>query len=165
MKYAASVLSEHTEDGDIPARISENGFAFAFKSIDEEDAKKKLGGIMEKLNSFEGKRVKDNRLVFHSALYHLGNSDKNCELLLFNLRKNCNRIFGTEKQFVFCDIHSMNRIQEEKTITESILNGFEKNEFKMYLQFIVDNKTKKICSAEALSRWDSPSKGLIRPGK
>ena len=30
---------------------------------------------------------------------------------------------------------------------------------------IVDNKTKKIVSAEALSRWDSPQKGLIAPGK
>ena len=31
---------------------------------------------------------------------------------------------------------------EEKIITESILKGFDNNEFKMYLQFIVDNKTK-----------------------
>lgn len=31
--------------------------------------------------------------------------------------------------------------REEKKFTESILKGFENNEFKMYLQFIVDNKT------------------------
>jgi len=59
----------------------------------------------------------------------------------------------------------MNMVQEEKKITESILKGFEKNEFKMHLQFVVDNKTKKIVSAEALSRWDSHEKGLIGPGK
>lgn len=52
----------------------------------------------------------------------------------------------------------------EKEITESILNGLENNEFKMYLQFIVDTKTKKIVSAEALSRWDCPQKGIIGPG-
>lgn len=40
----------------------------------------------------------------------------------------------------------------------------ENNEFKMYLQFIVDNKTKKIVSAEALSRWEDPQKGLVGPG-
>lgn len=51
----------------------------------------------------------------------------------------------------------------EKELTESILTGLENNEFKMYLQFIVDSKTKKIVSAEALSRWDSPSKGIIGP--
>ena len=34
----------------------------------------------------------------------------------------------------------------------------------MHLQFIVDNKTKKIVSAEALSRWNNPQKGIIGPG-
>ena len=32
--------------------------------------------------------------------------------------------------------------KEETKITESILNGIENNEFKMYLQFVVDNKIK-----------------------
>ena len=48
-------------------------------------------------------------------------------------------------------------------MTENIVNGLENNEFKMYLQFIVDSKTQKIVSAETLSRWDSPEKGLIGP--
>jgi len=165
LKYTASVLSEHTGDREIAARITENGFAFAFQATNDDDAKKRLSEVMSKLNSFEVVKEKNNKLVFHSAVYHLGSSDRNCEILLFNLRKNCNRIFGTEKQIVACDIHAMNMIQEEKKITESILKGFEKNEFKMYLQFIVDNKTKKIVSAEALSRWDSPDKGLVGPGK
>ena len=49
------------------------------------------------------------------------------------------------------------------TDKESILAGIENNEFKMYLQFIVDNKTKKVVSAEALSRWDCPNRGIIGP--
>lgn len=48
--------------------------------------------------------------------------------------------------------------------TENILKGLKNNEFKMYLQFIVDNKTKKIVLAEALSRWESPENGIIYPG-
>ena len=52
----------------------------------------------------------------------------------------------------------------EKEITESILSGLKNNEFKMYLQFIVDNKTKQIVAAEALSRWNSSEKGLVAPG-
>jgi EAL domain-containing protein (putative c-di-GMP-specific phosphodiesterase class I) len=51
----------------------------------------------------------------------------------------------------------------ERTITENILKGLENNEFKMYLQFIVDSKTKRIVSAEALSRWDCPEKGIVGP--
>ena len=165
LKYTAYVLSEYTGDREMSARITENGFAYAFQSTNDEDAKKRLKEVMDKLNGFEKVKEKNNKLVFHCATYHLLASDRNCELLLFNLRKNCNKIFGTEKQIIFCDVHSMNIVQEEKKITESILKGFEKNEFKMYLQFIVDNKTKKITSCEALSRWDSREKGLIGPGK
>ena len=165
LKYTVSVLSEHTGDREISARITENGFAFGYQATNEDEAKKRLTEVINKLNNFEAVKEKNNKLVFHSAVYHLGSSDRNCEILLFNLRKNCNRIFGTEKQIVFCDTHSMNMIQEEKKITESILKGFENNEFKIYLQFIVDNKTKEIVSAEALSRWDSPDKGLVGPGK
>ncbi len=165
LRYTASVLSENTGDREISARITENGFAFAYQSTNDEDAKLRLKEVMNKLNSFEEMREKSNKLVFHAATYHLLTSDRNCEILLFNLRKNCNRIFGSDKQIIYCDTHSMNMVQEEKKITESILKGFENNEFKMYLQFIVDNKTKQIVSAEALSRWDSLEKGLIGPGK
>ena len=51
----------------------------------------------------------------------------------------------------------------ESKITESIVKGLENNEFKMYLQFIVDSKTKKIVSAEALSRWHCPERGVVAP--
>ncbi len=165
LRYTASVLLENTGDREISARITENGFAFAFQAVSNEDAKKRLQEVLDKLNSFEEMKEKSNKLVFHCATYHLQPSDKNCEILLFNLRKNCNKIFGTDKQIIYCDTHSMNMVQEEKKITENILKGFENNEFKMYLQFIVDNKTKKIVSAEALSRWDSREKGLLGPGK
>lgn len=54
---------------------------------------------------------------------------------------------------------------EEKDLLGKIETGLKNNEFKMYLQFIVDNKTKKITSAEALSRWE-PSQGeVVFPGK
>ena len=51
----------------------------------------------------------------------------------------------------------------DNKITENIITGLENNEFKMYLQFIVDSKTKRIVSAEALSRWQTPKKGIIGP--
>lgn len=72
-------------------------------------------------------------------------------------------IFRREKDRMYSGVLSMNMACEEKKITESILKGFEKNEFKMYLQFVVDSKTKKIVFAEALSRWNSSEKGFLGP--
>ncbi len=52
----------------------------------------------------------------------------------------------------------------EQEFTQKILEGLKNNEFKMYLQFIVDNKEKRFVSAEALSRWETPKDGIVGPG-
>ena len=63
-----------------------------------------------------------------------------------------------------CDDPNYDDIQaEEKKNTERLLKGIVNNEFKMYLQFIVDSNTREIVSAEALSRWDNPDKGIVGP--
>lgn len=53
----------------------------------------------------------------------------------------------------------------EKILINKIRYGLKNKEFKMHLQFIVDNKTKKIVSGEALSRWETIEGELIMPGK
>ena len=55
------------------------------------------------------------------------------------------------------------RPSSEISLIKKIEEGFRKDEFKMYLQFIVDNKAKKIVSAEALSRWENSTDGIISP--
>ena len=55
--------------------------------------------------------------------------------------------------------------EEDWLLVQKINKGFETDEFKMYLQFIVDNKTKKIVSAEALSRWEPANGEVILPGR
>lgn len=54
--------------------------------------------------------------------------------------------------------------KEEKILLKQIQKGVEGHEFKMYLQFIVDNKTKKFVSAEALSRWENAKGEILTPG-
>ena len=53
----------------------------------------------------------------------------------------------------------------ENILLNKISAGLKNKEFKMYLQFIVDSKTKKIVSAEALSRWEKPDGEVILPEK
>lgn len=55
-------------------------------------------------------------------------------------------------------------VSEEKQFLKKIEEGYKNDEFKMHLQFIVDNKTKKIVSGEALSRWETASGDVIFPG-
>lgn len=52
----------------------------------------------------------------------------------------------------------------ERKLLKNIRKGFENQEFKMYLQFIVDSKEGKISSAETLSRWENSSGEIVFPG-
>lgn len=165
VKYMASVLKSYEKENEIAARITENGFAFVFQSTNADDAKQKIREMTDKLNLYIQEENKTDRPFFHAAVYNLSQSDRNCELLLFNLRKNCNKLMGTDEQFVLVDTQMMNSATEEKRLLESIAKGFENKEFKLYIQFIVKNKTKQMVSAEALSRWDNPEKGIIAPSE
>ena len=53
----------------------------------------------------------------------------------------------------------------EKILINKIRYGLKNKEFKMHLQFIVDKKTKRIVSGEALSRWETSEGEVIMPGK
>ena len=59
----------------------------------------------------------------------------------------------------------MNTSENTNNLLDAINAGLQNDEFKMYLQLIVDSKTKNIISAEALSRWVTAEGVLIFPGK
>ncbi|MBQ8808520.1 MAG: GGDEF domain-containing protein [Clostridia bacterium] len=164
-KHTAKVLMSNEEPYEITARISESGFAFAFMCPDDETATGRVHRLLDELNKCIEVKNDNNEAVFYTAIYHLEPNDRDCKMILFNLRRNCNKIFGSSREFVLCDSHSMNSIQEKKEYAERIKNGFENDEFKLYVQFIVNNKEKKIVSAEALSRWENPDDGIVPPGK
>lgn len=54
---------------------------------------------------------------------------------------------------------------KERFLLKKIRNGLKNREFKTHLQFVVDNKTKKIVSCEALSRWITSEGEVILPGR
>ncbi len=56
------------------------------------------------------------------------------------------------------------RRADEKRLVEKIERALQNEEFQIHLQFIVDNRTKKITSAEALSRWETADGEIIMPG-
>ena len=95
LNYTVEVLDDNRQDAEIIARITENGFAFAYQSVNAEDAKNRITEVIEKLNRFVDNKERNEKYVFHAAVYNLNVRDKNSEILLFNLRRNCNMIFGT----------------------------------------------------------------------
>lgn len=68
--------------------------------------------------------------------------------------RNCYRVFAApmEKE-------AQDRVRMESEIRQGIVN----NEFKFHLQPLIDAKTQQLRGAEALIRWEHPTKGRIMP--
>ena len=62
-------------------------------------------------------------------------------------------------------LSDIKKYKSEMILINKIEDGLRNDEFKMHLQFIIDNKTKRIASAEALSRWETADGEVILPGK
>ena len=57
------------------------------------------------------------------------------------------------------------RIIENDNITGEMKKALSKNEFEIFLQPVFDLKSRKIISAEALTRWHHPKRGYIPPSE
>lgn len=66
---------------------------------------------------------------------------------------------------VYFDEELKNRIQDEKDIMTDFEQAIKMHQFLVYLQPIYSISRDAIVGAEALVRWNHPSKGLLLPGK
>ncbi|HVE43772.1 MAG TPA: bifunctional diguanylate cyclase/phosphodiesterase [Gammaproteobacteria bacterium] len=56
-------------------------------------------------------------------------------------------------------------VAEQLALERDLHIALKNNEFILHYQPVVDLKTGKVCSVEALLRWNHPSLGMISPGK
>ena len=56
-------------------------------------------------------------------------------------------------------------VAEKHNLDNELRRALARGEFELHFQPIVDTKTLKMCSAEALVRWRHPKKGLIAPDR
>ena len=54
-------------------------------------------------------------------------------------------------------------VVEKHVLENELRRALAQGEFELHFQPIVDTKTRKMCSAEALIRWRHPERGLIAP--
>lgn len=52
---------------------------------------------------------------------------------------------------------------ERFNIENQLRKALARNEFQLYYQAALDNRTRRICGVEALVRWNHPERGLVTP--
>ncbi|MDO4314759.1 MAG: EAL domain-containing protein [Oscillospiraceae bacterium] len=164
LHFAANELLLGTADNEIAARVSGGGFAVARPSSGEQEAGAWTETLLERLNRYTEKYGKDYRPDFHAGIYMLQPSDRDCETVLFNVRQGYQRALAGNTAFAFSRPELLRQESEKLELKKQTLEAVQNREFRMFLQFVVRGKSGGIVSAEALSRWDHPQKGLLHPG-
>ncbi|MCR5715543.1 MAG: bifunctional diguanylate cyclase/phosphodiesterase [Lachnospiraceae bacterium] len=68
------------------------------------------------------------------------------------------------EHYAYCDEAMEQQLAKEQEMEHEMFQALDEEQFVVYYQPIVDLKTRKIVSLEALVRWNHPTKGLIPPG-
>ncbi|MCR5302049.1 MAG: bifunctional diguanylate cyclase/phosphodiesterase [Lachnospiraceae bacterium] len=100
------------------------------------------------------------------GIYKIGDRDVPIRLM-------CDRARAVKKQVkgnaltnyaVYDDVIRL-KMREQAEIEEEMNAALSNGEFVMYLQPQIDLKTRKLCGAEALVRWQHPIKGVLVPAQ
>ncbi len=142
------------------AHIYSNLFGMIVKEKSEEYI---LSQISELTGLLQG--YSENFKVLSSfGIYHITNTSQpimemvNACMLAQKVVKDpeqCNYVFYSEELEA--------SFKQNKQMSQEMEEALEQHKFLMYLQPMVDLKTFRVVSAEALVRWDYPGKGILSP--
>lgn len=142
------------------AQIYSNLFGMIIKEKSEEYILSQIKELTELLQGYS-----ENFTVLSSfGIYHITDTRQpimemvNACMLAQKFVKDpeqCNYIFYSEELEA--------NFKQNKQMSQEMEEALEQHKFLMYLQPMVDLKTFRVVSAEALVRWDYPGKGILSP--
>ncbi|MDW9478859.1 EAL domain-containing protein [Sinorhizobium meliloti] len=163
LRVVASRLMGCVSEGATVARLGGDEFAIVLSNLSEEEA----GALADKI----GKSL-CLPIHLHGAMLRIGASIgvalgqpkidadvllRNADIALYEV-KNSGR-----GGHAFFRKAMETLLVERNGMKQDLANALENNEFELYYQPLVDLDTGRICSFEALLRWNHPERGLMPP--
>ncbi|MBP5519437.1 MAG: EAL domain-containing protein [Treponema sp.] len=156
LKKFADVLNQ-VFYGDLIAHFSNDNFVILAKDLKIKD---KILDLCKKLQDFNY----DIKLGLKVGAYKPESKDCLPFVACDHARFACNSIKKHySKTYCEYDKTMSNNFQKKQYILNNFDKAIENEYIKVYYQPIVNAKTGKICSLEALARWDDPFYGFLSP--
>ncbi|MCR4588635.1 MAG: GGDEF domain-containing phosphodiesterase [Lachnospiraceae bacterium] len=156
LKRFAAIISD-TFIHDLVARVSDDHFAIL---ATDEEIDEKLDKIMEEMRH----DTKEIYLGFKVGAYRPKRRDEDPVVCVDHARYACGSIkkHYTEHYREYDEALSSLYLRQQY-IVNNIDTAVEKGYLKIYYQPVVWAKNGKVCSLEALARWDDPEYGFLAP--
>ncbi|MGN0494080.1 MAG: EAL domain-containing protein [Acutalibacteraceae bacterium] len=164
-RFAANTLASLAGELDFTARISDGVFLYAFQAPSEGTAGARIGELIDKLNDCDEKFAKEYRAIFKAGIFHMTEANMPFETVLLNSRQGCNYAENNKLPYAFADDKLLSEEASKARLQRKLADAIKNNEFKLYMQFIVDAKSGRITGAEALSRWQNTEEGILSPSR
>ena len=165
LRYMAKVLTEYETDIDLLARVSDGGFAVLRLSPGEQEARTWFMPALKHLQSY----AEDNQKPYVShvsvGIYRLQQNDNDLHEILFNAGQSARAAYEAGEDYRICTEEFMNEIAVNRKLQADVGRGLKYGEFHLYIQFYVSARTGEIAGGEALSRWEHPELGFLKPGR
>ena len=165
-KYAAQQLNTLAGSTEYVSKIDECVFTFVYQSSNRNDAQKRIEEILDSLNNYLCGFSPDYAELFKTGICSIAdNPDCNAEYAFGVAKQGYLYAVRNQLRYAFSTNEVIKKTAADEKMRRSISKAIDNKEFQIYLQFITDSKSEKICGAEVLSRWDNPEMGIISPDK
>ena len=166
LRQVAARLKAALRNNDILARLGGDEFAIIqVNDINQSDAAETLAGRIIELIA-EPFSVSGNVVNIGASIgialapehgFYGDDLLKRADLALYHAKS-----LGRNRYATFEPVLGQ-AVVEKHVLEHELRRALTHSEFELHFQPIVDTKTLKMCSAEALIRWRHPKKGLIAP--
>lgn len=124
----------------------------------------------EIMQKFRTRAYRQNRIVplelyLHYGVYLIQNPELPVDQMIDCAQLAQRTVKGNYDDYIsYFNDKIKEKVVREQDIITSMEAALKNEEFLIYLQPQYNYRTGRVCGAEALVRWNSPSKGLISPG-
>lgn len=147
------------------ACVGRGMFALVCQCGSREAAQQRAEGLIRGLDGYLAGFRAEYAGAFRAGICSLSeNPDCGAEAALYNARQGCALAFSTETPCAFSTRGMIDESEQLERLRGSMSKAVEKGEFEPYLQFVVD-RAGTVVGAEAVSRWQNPEEGLLKPSK
>lgn len=163
LKYISNVINEYTMDNEMFSRIYNDSFVIIAQYASEDAIVKRINLINNKVLEFNKAHKKSYALNINVGIYCIKPKDKQLSKIVYNALQASKYAENNNILYKIADKALIRDVNRKYKLEESIINGFENDEFVTYLQPIIDIKNGEISSCEALARWNNREEGFIKP--
>ena len=158
-----SRIRDHAAGGDIFARIGDDEFALCLSGGDPEHARRVASSLVELVRKPVQIGIEHHSVSASVGIAQAGRGHVTVDELLRCAHVALSRARTIHAECCFFDPKMDAHIRERSLLEKDLRAAIGGDAIRPYYQPIVDLRTRRIVSFEALARWHNPVTGLILP--